>query len=463
MNIPRAVWNWLDDRTGINEAIKPIAEHPVPPDTGWLYVFGSATLFAFILQVATGIALATSYVSSAGQAYDSLQFISNDTFGRVLRGMHYFGASAMVLLIGLHMVRVFLTGAYKFPREVNWLTGGVLLLVTLVMAFTGQLLRWDQNAVWSVVVAAQQAGRVPLVGKFMARFLIAGDTVGGATLSRFFSFHVFFVPAIIFLFLGIHLALVLRNGISEPAEAGQPVDPKTYRQRYEGILKERGVPFWPDAAWRDVMAGMAMIVVVAILALIIGPPVLGKPPDPTIIQAYPRPDWYLLWYFAVLALIPPGLEPYVIVLGPTLLGIGLLLLPFLSNRGERHPLRRPWAMGTVLVVVMMIGILWYIGDRSPWSPDFTTQPLPASAVGTTTGPVAQGATLFYQKGCQNCHTVDGQGGTRGPNLSAVGNRLTTDQMTIRILNGGTNMPAYAGTLSPDELDALVAFLHSRGQ
>src|SRR5438270_210304 len=164
-------------------------KHPVPPRTGWKYVFGSATLFAFLIQVFTGIALATAYVSSAGQAYDSLQWITHHAFlghllrgmkwithhaflGHLLRGMHYFGASAMVLLVGIHMIRTFLTGSYKFPRELNWVVGVVLLGLTILMGFTGQLLRWDQNGVWSTIVAAEQAGRVPVIGPWLARFLM---------------------------------------------------------------------------------------------------------------------------------------------------------------------------------------------------------------------------------------------------------------------------------------------------
>jgi ubiquinol-cytochrome c reductase cytochrome b subunit len=462
MKILKSIWQWIDDRTGMSELIGPIARHLVPPGTSWWYVFGSATLFVFILQVITGIGLASSYVTSTGDAYQSLQFITQQAFlGRFLRGLHYFGASAMVLLIGIHMVRVFLTGSYKFPREMNWLTGAGLLLFTLGMAFTGQLLRWDQNAVWSVVVGAEQAGRVPLVGSALAQFILAGDTVGGATLSRFFSFHVFFIPALIFAFVGFHLYLVLRNGISEPPRAGQPVDPETYRAQYHELLEKHGLPFWPDVAWRDVVFGMVTIFVIAALAIVVGPPALDKPPDPSIIQAYPRPDWYFLWYFAVLALIPAGAEPYVIVLGPVLFGLLLIVLPFVAGRGERSPLRRPWAIGVVMIAVLIISTLGLAGVQAPWSPDFNAQPLSQDVIGAASGPVYDGAQLFYDKGCEYCHSVAGHGGRRGPDLTYVGDRLTSDQMKIRLLTGGTNMPAFAGNLKPAEIDALIVFLQSR--
>lgn len=462
MKMLRRAWWWFDDRTGLSSVLGPIARHPVPAGAKWWYVFGSATLFAFIVQVVTGIALATAYVSSTADAYQALQFITHDAvFGSLLRGIHYFGASAMILLIGIHLAQVFLFGAYKFPREMNWLTGVILLALTLLMGFTGQLLRWDQNAVWSIFVAAEQAGRVPFIGPLLAQFVLAGETVGAATLSRFFAFHVFFLPAVIFTFVGVHLYLVLRNGISEPPQAGRVVDPQTYRAWYHALLLREGRPFWPDAAWRDVVVGAGMVTVIVLLAWMVGPPELGKPPDPTIIEAYPRPDWYFLWYFAVLALLPPALENYVIVLGPLVVGIVLILLPFIANRGERSPRRRPWAIAAVLMVVMMIGTLWVAGQKAEWSPDFAAQPLPAQVVGATSGPIHQGAQLFHAHGCQFCHEIAGHGGHRGPDLTNVAARLTPAQMTIRILNGGTNMPAFAGNLMPDELDALVAFLQSR--
>ncbi len=462
MNPFKSVGRWVEDRTGLAATLKPLLKHPVPPNTGWAYVFGSATLTLFIVQVITGVALATAYVPSTESAYTSLQYITHTAaLGSMLRGMHYWGASLMVIFVGLHMIRVFLTGAFKFPREMNWLTGVVLLGLTLAMGFSGQLLRWDQNAVWSVVVGAEQAGRTPWIGGAIARFIIGGNTVGAATLSRFFAVHVFLVPGLIFAFIGAHLFLVIRNGISEPPQRGRPVDPKTYRAWYNDMLKRVGRPFWPDAAWRDAVVVLGLIVMLLLLAILRGPPELGKPPDPSIIEAHPRPDWYLLWYFAILALLPHGTESYFIILAPLVIGVSLFLVPLIANRGERSPARRPWAVGSVLVIVTLIGVLTLAGEREPWSPQYNTQPLSAQQIGADSGPVYAGALLFNTKGCQACHAIAGQGGVRGPDLSNVGARLNEQELTWRILNGGYNMPAYGSILTPDELHKLVVFLQSR--
>ncbi len=140
----------------------------------------------------------------------------HETLGKTLRGIHYFGASGMIIMAGIHMLRVYIMAAYKYPREMSWISGVVLLILTISMGFTGQLLRWDANGVWSGIVAAEQMGRIPLIGKGVARLLLGGDTLGGQSLSRFFAYHVFLFPALLFLFVDFHLWLVVRNGISEP-------------------------------------------------------------------------------------------------------------------------------------------------------------------------------------------------------------------------------------------------------
>src|SRR5256885_12201974 len=241
MRLLRGIASWLGERFELEDAVLAVLRHPVPRElerpVGWWYVFGSATLAVFVVQIATGVGLAMTYVPAPNSAYDSLQFISHQaTLGAVVRGIHYFGAGAMVVLVLVHMTQVFLFGSYKFPREANWMSGSLLLLGTLAMAFTGQLLRWDQDAFWSIVVAAEQAARAPIVGGFLASLIVAGQNVGGATLTRFYATHVFLIPAAIFGLLGIHLYLVVKRGISEPPVPGERVDPRTYLARYRDLL-----------------------------------------------------------------------------------------------------------------------------------------------------------------------------------------------------------------------------------
>lgn len=455
-------WHTIDDRLGLVKNLKPILDHRVPKESKWAYVFGSATLFAFLLQVVTGVALATVYDPSASGAYHSLVYISRvATLGHFVRGLHYFGASAMILFIGVHMLRVFLSAAYKFPREGNWLTGVVLLMFTLGMGFTGQLMRWDQDAVWSVNIAARQAVRVPFIGGWLQQFVYAGDKLSGLTLTHFFDLHVFIIPGMMFAFIGVHLYLVLYNGISEPPVDGVAVNPKTYRRQYKELVKKNGVPFWPDAAWRDALFGSLVIAAVVTLASIYGAPHLAPPPNPTNLIASPRPDWYLLWYFAILAMSPHKIESGIMILAPALIFGSMFALPFVFNTGQRSLRRRPWAVAWVTIVVVGVCALWYEGKISPWSPHFDAPPLPPSITASLSPQAQRGAVLFHDKRCESCHMISGYGGLRGPNLTRVADRITTQQMEWRILNGGHNMPAFAAILHPEELNDLLTFLHTR--
>jgi ubiquinol-cytochrome c reductase cytochrome b subunit len=421
-------------------------------------VFGSATLVCFILQVITGVALSLLYQPSSEAAYQSLEFITDRAaFGHTLRGIHYFGASGMIIMIGIHMLRVYLLAAYKYPRELSWVSGVILLMLTIFMGFTGQLLRWDSNGVWSAVVAAQQLGRVPLIGTYLARLVLGGDTIGAQSLSRFFSYHVFIIPALLFTFIGFHLYLVLHHGISEPPKAGQKVDPKTYKAWYANLLKKEGAPFWPNAAWRDILFAASVILIIIGLAIVIGPPELTHPPDPSLVFTSPSPDWYMIPFFAAFALMPPSIESYVIFLGPIFVIFGLLALPFFSNKGERSPIRRPWAiLGSICVVIFILSLL-SIGLKEPWSPDFDTPPL--TSIPKFQEPTLKaGATLFYNKGCQYCHQIEKTGGDVGPNLSQIGRTLTKAQLELKIINGGPDMPAFGGIVSKEELNTLSDFL-----
>lgn len=257
--------------------------------------------------------------------------------------------------------------------------------------------------------------------------------------------------------------LVIRNGISEPPKAGRLVDPKTYRAWYQNLLKEKGVPFWPDAAWRDTLFSALIIICIIILAAILGPPALTSQPDPFMVHTSPNPDWYMIPFFALFALMPHKIESIAMLVGPLLTIALLFSIPFISHKGERSPLKRPWAMFGVICVFVFVISLLVIGLQAPWSPNFNTKPLPVSAIKSPNGDssIVQGVHLFYVKGCEFCHKINNYGGTAGPDLTTIGNRLSTNELTIRIVNGGKNMPSYGGILSKEELNNIVSFLASQ--
>lgn len=459
-------YRWLDERLGIGMIFRATALHPVPRSVNWWYVFGSATLTAFIFQVITGVFLAFVYIPSPDHAYQSLNWITHkETFGNIIRGIHYWGASAMVMLIFIHLAAHFLTGSYKYPRELQWLSGSVLLLLTLLMAFTGQLLRWNQDAYWAIVVGAEQAARTPIIGQPLAQLLIAGQVVGGNTLTRFYAIHVFLAPGAMFLLIGMHLYLVIYKGISEWPVPGEPVDPKTYWSNYQRILHEDGEPFFPVAISKDVVMALIGGVIVVFLAIYIGAAALGTQADPTA-PANPRPDWYLIWYFALLAIIPPASENYFIILFPLLGFLALFLLP-LANKGERHYSKRPWAVAAVVFAAVSTATLVFYGYQAPWAPVFVgtgladIPSLPASATQNLTPTQQKGGQLLHSFGCLACHQINGVGGLRGPNLTYVGSRLSDTELTWRILRGGLNMPPFGNVMTPTQLNEVVAYLETR--
>jgi ubiquinol-cytochrome c reductase cytochrome b subunit len=467
----RGLGNWFDARLRLREALLPMMRHPIPRGSagpmGWWYVFGSASLTLLIIQVLTGIGLALVFVPSADKAYDSLLALNYDQpLGWFLRALHYYAGSGMVVMVLAHMTQVFLHGAYKYPRELTWVVGVLLLLCTLGMFFTGQVLRWDPDAYWGLAVGGSMAGRVPGIGPWLVRMLLGGPVIGGDSLSRFFALHVFVIPGALLLLLVIHLWLVLKCGISAPPVPGQVVDPKTYDEAYEQELKTSGVPFLGDAMKKDALFSALAVIVVVVLAAVIGPKGPTGPPDPTLPGANPRPEWPFLWLFALLSLSPAGAETFIILVFPLVLIVALFLVPFVSNRGERAPSRRPMAVLAVIVIYTILGVLTYQGVTSPWSPKMTAwsgDPVPTNMVQRSTPLRLQGAAVFQSKDCRNCHALGGTGGERGPDLTFVGTRLTRDQLIDQISNGtpgGGNMPAYGKQISPAEMTALVEFLHN---
>ena len=471
MRLIESIGEWLEARLQLASAIRETAEHPVPRETAsWFYVFGSAAFVVFMLQIVTGILLALIYVPSAGGAWSSLQLLNhNVALGWYIRALHGWGSDFMVAIVLIHMVQVFLFGAYKYPRELTWIVGVFLLLVTLGMAFTGQVLRFDQDAYWGLGIGASIASRVPLMGPSIVHLMLGGPIIGGATLSRFFALHVFVIPGLLIAFVAVHLLMVLKLGINEWPMPGRVVRKATYIKEYHELTKKDGVPFVPSAIWKDLFFAAFILFSIAACAYYYGPFGPSGPPDPTIIQTAPRPDFFFLWLYAVLSFLPASMETPALLIGPVVVILVLLLLPFFSGEGEKSWQRRPTAVLTILLVAVSLGTFTRLAEHTPWSPvmdAWSGDPIPAKFLHKRSALERQGALVFQLKQCHNCHSLGDEGGKRGPALDAVAVRLTQDQLIRQVIQGGGNMPAYAKNLSPAQTTALVAFLetlHPAGQ
>ena len=238
--------DWLEERSGLVGGIKYFLFRKVPRDTSWAQTLGSASLTAFIVQAVTGVILAFYYKPDPDKAYDSVVYITNDlTLGWLVRGMHRWGASVFIILMFLHMARVFLYGAYKYPRELNWIVGVLLLALGMGEGFTGYLLPWDQTAYWATVVGININGTAPFLGPFIAQFLQGGAAIGADTLSKFYSLHMLVLPGGIAALIGLHLYLVMRLGVTSPpwspvAAGRDRVEPAPSTSGREGLVRPRG-------------------------------------------------------------------------------------------------------------------------------------------------------------------------------------------------------------------------------
>jgi len=471
MRLISAIAKWLDTRLQLSAPIRETMQHPIPRKTAsWFYVFGSGALTVFGLQIVTGILLALVYVPSAAEAWNSLQFLNHQVYlGWYIRALHGWGSNFMVAIVLIHMLQVFLFGAYKYPRELTWILGVCLLLFALGMAFTGQVLRFDQDAYWGLGIGASIVSRVPVLGGPLVTLLLGGPIIAGETVSRFFDLHVFVIPGLLILFVGLHVLLVLKLGINEWPMPGRLVRRADYLERYHQLTRTEGVPFVPYGVWKDAVFSGLILLAIAACALYFGPFGPGGQPDPRIIQTVPRPDFFFLWLYALLALLPPALETPVLLIGPVIALIVLLALPFVSGEGEKSWRRRPVAVLAAALLAVALGTFTNLGTYTPWSPvmdAWSGAPIPARLLKGRTPVEVQGALVFQNKQCHNCHALGGLGGMRGPALDAVATRLTENQLVRQVLQGGGNMPAYGKNLNPLETNALVAFLetlHPAGQ
>lgn len=458
-------YGWVEQRIQVESFVKDSALHPVPKNTAsWWYVFGSAASALLVLQILTGIFLALVYVPSAGQAWQSLNFLNNNlTLGWFLRAMHGWGSDFMVAVVLVHMMQVFMFGAYKFPRELTWILGVGLLFLTMGMAFTGQVLRYDTDAYWGLGIGASIASRVPIIGPYAVHALLGGPIIGGATLTRFFALHVFVIPGAMLAFAGLHIWMVLKLGINEWPTPGRIVRRSTYLQEYHELAHKDGIAFVPGAVWKDLFFSAAIFGAVALCSVIFGPFGPGGQPDPINIQVAPKPDYFFLWLYSILSYLPNTLATPFLFIGPPVAIAVLLALPFVAGEGEKHWSRRPVAVLTLITMAIGLAILNHLGTYEPWSPHMTAwsgAALPIAKVHAEMPVEHQGALVFQGKQCRNCHMIGGEGGQRGPALDNVATRLTYDQLVRQVLQGGGNMPAYGKNLSPAQTTAVVAFLET---
>jgi ubiquinol-cytochrome c reductase cytochrome b subunit len=467
----KQLYDWLEFRLRLTKPIEEAVTHPVPKNTAsWWYVFGSASFVLLMLQIVTGILLALVYTPSAGEAWNSLQVLNHQLpLGWFLRAMHGWGSNFMVAVVLIHMAQVFTFGAYKYPRELTWILGVFLLLMTLAMAFTGQVMRFDQDAYWGLGIGASIVSRVPLIGGWLLDLMLGGPIIAGATLTRFFALHVFVIPGLLLIFAGLHVWMVIVLGINDWPMPGRIVRRSTYVKEYHELVHKDGIPFFPQAVWKDLIFSAAVLLAVAFCSVFYGPFGPTGVPDPSIIQTVPKPDFFFLWIYSILAFLPDKLETPFMLIVP-ILAIGFLIaLPLFAGEGEKSWHRRPVAVLSLLVLAISFAVFEDLGTYTPWSPvmdAWSGDPVPVQYVHNATPLGRQGQIVFQAKQCRNCHMLGGTGGQRGPALDGVATRLTYDQLVRQVLQGGGNMPAYGKNLSPSEVTALVSFLetlHPPGQ
>lgn len=384
---------WFAERFHFSTTTSAMFDHPVPKKSNFLDYLGFATLFVFINQALTGILLATVYIPSANEAYSSIKSLHSMPVGIYIRSLHSWGANFMVVLVLLHVLRVFYEAAYKKPRELTWVFGGILLIGTLGLAFTGYLLPWDQEGYWATTVGTSMAGYVPLIGDTILRIMRAGSDVTGATLTRFYSIHMLVLPIIILLAFLAHFLMVLLLQMSSTDKL------KEVEKRGEDV-KAISIPFWPNVALR-----MMVLVVLVLAALWISaayyPKSLGAPADPLNKDNYiPTPAWYFFGVYQLLKYFKGGWDVIAMVGFPVIFLIVLFALPWLDRNPSHKASKRPIALSVAAIVVVGLVFLTYQGMNS------VPKPLPTTGV-IQHPSFSKNISPIFQSRCIGCHGTSG--------------------------------------------------------
>ena len=439
---PDAV-EWLEERTGLPSSVTHFMNEEIPASAGWHQVFGSIALFCFLVQVFTGIMLAMNYAPTPGEAYNSVKYIATElTGGRMMRGLHHWGASVMIVVVVLHMIQTFLWGAYKRPREATWIVGVFLLLLTLAYGLTGYLLPWDNRAYWGTVVATQIAASAPGAGPYMTQLLGGEGPIGVVTFARFYAIHVLILPPATMLLIGLHVFLVRKHGVA-PAP-GDEAKPKK--------------KFYPAQVFKDTVAIFLTFAVLFTLAVMVRVP-LERLADPTDTSYIPRPDWYFLFLFQMLKLFQGSLEIVGSVVLPGLAVMGLILVPFIDRGVMKRVRHRTLAMGVVALAALGWTGLTVAAIRStPPTPviDVTEMQGPESWQLLTAEEVA-GIGYYRKEACASCHVGDQK---LGPDLATTKKRTREWLMEHfkhpEVMRPGSSMPPVQ--LTTPQMASLAAFL-----
>jgi ubiquinol-cytochrome c reductase cytochrome b subunit len=399
------MWNWLNKRWPIAPVIRWALEEDIPGGSSFAYTLGSAIIAVFLLQVTTGILQLFYYVPTVENAYNSVTFLRTKVpFGWLVNQMHRQGADFMVVLVALHLIRVFIFSAYKKPRELTWLIGVVLLMTVMALTFTGGPLPWDQKGFWEAEVGTSIPGSIPVIGGEISRIMRGGVSMGQLTLSRLFAIHVGIFPVLLAFLIVLHLISFRRSGSVGPWDES--------KRNVTGS-------FWPDQVFKDTIISIIVILVLITLCVFTPKPFYG-PADPLDSSFTPKPEWNFLFLYQALKYFHGTLEPVGVVGVPTFFIVLMLLLPFIDRRAERNPKRRPVAMICGVLFASAITALTFIGYfSSPGVAPATPPPMKAEKTAVPES-VKKGEQLFHSTGCGSCHRVNGKGGTIGPDLSNEG-------------------------------------------
>jgi ubiquinol-cytochrome c reductase cytochrome b subunit len=471
--------NWIESRTGFVSMTKDFLTEDIPGGPSYWYVFGSATLFAMILQITTGIFLTFFYAPSAATAWESTRAMYLNPYTHFLLSVHYWGASAMIALVFLHLLQVMIWGAYKSPRELQWVVGVLLLIVTLVLGLTGYLLPWDMDAYFASQVSLNITG-LPPGGAILQNVAQGGGVMGTNTINRFFGLHVWLMPAALVALVGAHLAIFRHNGPAGPVAE----DPRTLKPGR----------FWPDQMFMDAFASFIVFLIIVALAFV-APPFLDQKADPTNSQFVPYPAWYFLSLFGLLNLVPiflgngPFPELLAAIIVPTIAVIIVLLLPWLDRSTTRSFQTRAGLLWTTfIVVVTIVGLSIYaqigIQAKEAAGPPSEAQDKILAAEEPSTGGAAAGGgaavaannngASVYKTNCASCHGAEGQGQpgaipplANNPFVSGDSKKLVgvlLNGLHGEIVVGGQKyngmMPAWKATLSKKDIADVATYIRS---